>query len=127
MPQRSSTGTMVLVLLVLFAAAFIGMATWLGTQGRTANFPAPASSIPPAATALVRESDAHFAAGKTAEALDLAERAIAMEAGYAEAHRMLARAAARLGDIGKAKHAWRVVLHLVPDDAEAEASIKRME
>ncbi len=118
---------MVLVLLVLFAVAFIGMATWLGTQGRTATFPAPATSIPAEAIALVREADACFATGRTAEAQNLAERAIAMEPGHAEAHRMLARAAARLGDIGKAKHAWRVVLHLVPGDAEAEASIKRME
>lgn len=118
---------MVLVLLVLFAVAFIGMATWLGTQGRTTAYPAPATSVPAEAVALLQEADAHYAAGRTAETLRLAEKAIALEAGHAEAHRMLARAAARLGDIGKAKHAWRVVLHLVPGDAEAAACIKRME
>jgi cytochrome c-type biogenesis protein CcmH/NrfG len=118
---------MVLVLLVLFAGAFIGMATYLGSQGRVAAFPQPVQTIPAEAQALVSKASSAFAAGKTAEALALAEQALALEAAYAEAHRILAQSAARLGDIGKAKHAWRVVLHLLPGDVEAQQAIKRME
>lgn len=70
---------------------------------------------------------AHLARYQVPLALKSAERCVSMEPGRPETHRLVAVCAGLLGDSGKAKRAWRIVLHLLPGDAEAQAGINRYE
>lgn len=107
------------------------MATWLGKQDRTEAYPDSNVTVTEAdvasAAAQLHTAQSLLEQGQTQSALKAAESAVGLNPRNAQAHRLVARAASLLRDSGKAKHAWRVVLHLVPGDVEALAGIKRFE
>jgi tetratricopeptide (TPR) repeat protein len=81
----------------------------------------PDDQIDPRSTALVREAQAHSAAGRHNEAIDLLETALAVDARNRTAFIALARVAQAQRLPGKAIRFYASALQLEPNDADALA------
>jgi Tfp pilus assembly protein PilF len=75
----------------------------------------------PRAAALVTQGQAQLDAGKTADAIDSFEAALAVDPGYTDIYLDLAAAARKDGMQGKAIHYYRVALETQPDNLAAIA------
>jgi hypothetical protein len=77
--------------------------------------------------ALVRLSAIELESGSLEAAEQHAELAVRAAPGWHASHRALARVCLRREDTGRAKHAYRMVLALLPGDREADQAIRRID